>query len=85
MKFVNDQGLTTPPVLAEEKRRLLSAQADLAELKLKQQAGELVLKTDVLEDTAKMMTALVGILKKTLSREDFNSVARQFQKVEYQG
>lgn len=79
--FVELQGLNAPPVLAEEKRRLTKAQADLAELKLKQQEEILVSKEQVKEHTAIIIGKLVGIMKTTLSRQDFNAVSRQFQQV----
>jgi hypothetical protein len=45
--------------------------------------GSLVSVEAVKEKQGKLVGALTGILKKTLSREDYNAVARQFQKVDF--
>jgi hypothetical protein len=45
--------------------------------------GSLVSVEAVKERQGKLVGALTGILKKTLSREDYNAVARQFQKVDF--
>ena len=81
--FAENSALDKLPALAEEKRRLLSAQADFAEMKLKREAEVLVLKEDVKQSLAAIIGAWTGVLKRTISKEDYNACTRQFQKINY--
>jgi len=47
------------------------------------QTETLISKESVKDRVAKMMGAITGILKKTLSRQDYNAVARQFQECNF--
>ncbi len=46
--------------------------------------GVLVDKENVKERSGKLLATLTGIMKKTLSKEDYNAITRQFQKVSFE-
>jgi len=71
------------PALAEEKLRLIRAQADLAEQKLQRETEILISKDAVKERLGNMLGVITGILKTTLSRQDYSAVARQFQQADF--
>jgi phage terminase Nu1 subunit (DNA packaging protein) len=67
------------PVLAEEKLRLLRAQADTAELRLKKEQGTLCDVEEIQSKVAICFCQFREIMGRTISKTDANLIMRQFQ------
>ena len=83
MEYVKAEGLKEPSHITEERRLLVRAQRMLAEQRLKKESEELVSKDEVKARVARIIGTLVGIVQKTISRQDYDACATQFQKCNF--
>jgi len=81
--FIKSEGLREPSHITEERRLLVRAQRLLAEQRLRRESGELCDVAQVKAEIARIYGIFVGIIKRTVSREDYNTIARQFQSTDF--
>lgn len=68
-----------------ERIKMLRKQQRKADREHEMAMGRLVQIDTVRDSLGAIMAALTAILKKTLTREDYNAVSKQFQKVDFKG
>ena len=86
-RYVTDNALDRSPALAEEKRRLLTAQANRAELLLAHAKGELVSRDAVKSSVGKIINAWQNIVKHTITKPEWNAICHQLKHIDldYEG
>ncbi len=82
----SEDGLAgTPEEVNKERVRTMRLQQRKLDREHEAALGELVYKADVKKEVGSVMDQIVSIIKKTVDRQQFNAIAKQFQSVDFKG